>query len=441
MFTSSDEKHIFALSKTKVFKIPVQSCSEFVTCGWCLFTKDPYCGWCFLEERCSTRDACPANKEWISASSGEQCPHVEDITPTAMSVWEIETLNITVSNVLQGVKVSCLFHSNEIEGDFNHTEKAEVSSDGLSVKCRPTNISAIENKIKGSLEMKIAILANSSTTTIEGKFTIYRCETFVRCLDCTAKNWKCKWCPFSNQCTNRTCDNKSINTTEDCPRTINYTVVANGQDVVHDSDGSVYFSSGRSYTINITGTNLLEPKTTLNSLKYSCKIVVSGTHDVWFNRTYFNHGSLVCFLGKEGLSKITSQKDKLVATVQLMWGGSPVYGVAEQGFSVIIYTCDGLTKPAYNCGHCKSFALYQPHFNCQWCGKACVDSNEICNNTACDDPIITKVYPLSAHMNATTLIEITGVNLGSSFNDTIDSVTVAGKACDSIESGYIPGIK
>jgi hypothetical protein len=44
-------------------------------------------------------------------------------------------------------------------------------------------------------------------------------------------------------------------------------------------------------------------------------------------------------------------------------------------------------------------------------------------------------------MNATTLIEITGVNLGSSFNDIIDSVTVAGKACDSIESGYIPGIK
>jgi hypothetical protein len=44
-------------------------------------------------------------------------------------------------------------------------------------------------------------------------------------------------------------------------------------------------------------------------------------------------------------------------------------------------------------------------------------------------------------MNATTLIEITGVNLASSFNETIDSVTVAGTACDSIESGYIPGIK
>jgi hypothetical protein len=42
--------------------------------------------------RCSTRDACPENKEWISASSGDICPHVEDVTPTVMSVWEIETV-------------------------------------------------------------------------------------------------------------------------------------------------------------------------------------------------------------------------------------------------------------------------------------------------------------------------------------------------------------
>jgi hypothetical protein len=44
-------------------------------------------------------------------------------------------------------------------------------------------------------------------------------------------------------------------------------------------------------------------------------------------------------------------------------------------------------------------------------------------------------------MNATTLIQITGVNLGSSYNDTVDSVTVAGFACDSIETGYNPGRK
>ncbi|XP_060604288.1 plexin-B2-like [Ruditapes philippinarum] len=85
MFTSSDEKHIFVLSERKVFKVPVESCSGFLTCNECLGSNDPYCGWCFLEERCSTKDACPANREWTSASSGDTCPHVKDVSPTVMS--------------------------------------------------------------------------------------------------------------------------------------------------------------------------------------------------------------------------------------------------------------------------------------------------------------------------------------------------------------------
>jgi hypothetical protein len=53
----------------------------------------------------------------------------------------------------------------------------------------------------------------------------------------------------------------------------------------------------------------------------------------YLNVTYCKQNNLLSFfyITQEGLSKITSQKDKLVATVQLMWGGSPVYGVAEQG--------------------------------------------------------------------------------------------------------------
>ncbi|XP_060604285.1 plexin-A1-like [Ruditapes philippinarum] len=441
MFTSHDEKHIFVLSERKVFKIPVESCSEFRTCDGCLGSNDPYCGWCFLEERCSTSDACPVNREWISASSGDICPHVKDISPAVMSIEEIVTLDIKVSNVLQGVNVSCKFHSDEIGPTFYTTEIARVFNDGLSVLCSPTDILDITHRIKGSLEMKVSILTNGTATTIEGTFIIYSCETFERCIDCSSRNWKCRWCPYSNQCKERhiNCADISIINAEDCPRAINYTVVTKSVDIVHDSNGSVYFSRDRNYTINITGSNLLEPKTTPGALEYGCKIVVSGTQELWFNRTYFNHGSLKCYLEKESLSKITLQEGKLNATVQLMWGGSPVYG---DTMPVTIYACERLPTPANNCGHCKSFALYQPHFNCQWCGvSACVDNSQMCNTTACDAPVITEVHPLSAHINATTLIQITGVNLGSSYNDTVDSVTVAGIACDSIETGYNPGRK
>jgi hypothetical protein len=42
--------------------------------------------------RCSTSDACPVNREWISASSGDICPHVKDISPAVMSIEELVTV-------------------------------------------------------------------------------------------------------------------------------------------------------------------------------------------------------------------------------------------------------------------------------------------------------------------------------------------------------------
>ncbi|XP_053377899.1 plexin-B2-like [Mercenaria mercenaria] len=90
MYTSDDGKYIFFLSQRQVYKEPVETCLAFTTCVGCLGSKDPYCGWCFSENRCSTRNTCKSSSEWISVSSNEKCPDVVSINTTVTSNKEIQ---------------------------------------------------------------------------------------------------------------------------------------------------------------------------------------------------------------------------------------------------------------------------------------------------------------------------------------------------------------
>ncbi|XP_053377900.1 plexin-B-like [Mercenaria mercenaria] len=362
-----------------------------------------------------------------------------------MSDKEIPLLNIEVSHaLLEGVRVSCDFFSDEIGEQFHHNVTATVSNEGKTVKCRPTNILAIEDSIKGFSNVTVAILANDSDTTVHGNFIIYRCETFDRCTGCTASNWTCKWCTYSNQCIDddRSCDadDREVNFGE-CPRVTGYTMVSDDS-VLRDVNGTVYLSRDSSYDINITGTNLPVPSSgPTTDVSYKCKIVASGSHILWLNRTVFDEGgSFICKINKEEMASIQGTKGRLSATVHVTWGISPVNG---DTLPVVIYDCENLVNPSNNCGRCKSFAIYQPYLHCQWCMTRCIDSGISCNTTdsECEGPRISKVYPLSAHVNATTLIEIEGVNLGSVYNDTVNAVTIAGIPCTSVERSYDPGIK
>ncbi|XP_053391294.1 plexin-B-like [Mercenaria mercenaria] len=442
MYTSHDGKHIFVLSQRQVYKEPVESCSGFPTCASCLGSRDPYCGWCFLENRCGTRNICT---EWISVSSNEKCPHVISISPTVMSDKEIVLLNIEVSHaLLEGVRVSCDFFSDEIGEQFHHNVTATVSDGGKTVRCRPTNILAIEDSIKGFSNVTVAILANDSDTQIHGNFIVYRCETFDRCTGCIARNWTCKWCTYSNQCidNDRSCNDNDLEVNfGECPRVTGYTMVSDDS-FLRDANSTVYLSQDSSYDINITGTNLPVPRSgPTTHVSYKCKIVASGSHILWLNSTVFDKGgSIICKINKEEMASIPGLIGRLSATVHVTWGISPVNG---DTLPVVIYDCENLVKPSNNCGRCKSFANYQPYLHCQWCMTRCIDSGISCNaaESECDDPKISRVHPLSAHVNASTLIEIEGVNLGSAYNDTINAVTIAGIPCTSDESSYDPGMK
>ncbi|XP_070557216.1 plexin-A3-like [Ptychodera flava] len=58
MTFDSDEKHFYRLSARSVRKLKVEDCNQYTTCTSCLGSRDPYCGWCLLDRRCSTWASC-----------------------------------------------------------------------------------------------------------------------------------------------------------------------------------------------------------------------------------------------------------------------------------------------------------------------------------------------------------------------------------------------
>ena len=44
--------HVYVMTDKKLSKVKVQDCEQYSDCNQCLGARDPYCGWCSLENKC-----------------------------------------------------------------------------------------------------------------------------------------------------------------------------------------------------------------------------------------------------------------------------------------------------------------------------------------------------------------------------------------------------
>jgi plexin A len=76
--------HVYVMTDRKLSKVRVQDCAQYADCNQCLGARDPYCGWCSLENKCSLRgdcrDAALDPLYWISYKSG-RCTTITSVNP------------------------------------------------------------------------------------------------------------------------------------------------------------------------------------------------------------------------------------------------------------------------------------------------------------------------------------------------------------------------
>uniref|UniRef100_A0A8C7ICV7 Plexin b2b n=1 Tax=Oncorhynchus kisutch TaxID=8019 RepID=A0A8C7ICV7_ONCKI len=87
LFFDAGHSHLYITTEKKITKVPVQACHLKTDCQSCVSTRDPYCGWCVLEGRCTRRSSCRRAEEkngWLW-SPKQQCVKIVSFHPPNLS--------------------------------------------------------------------------------------------------------------------------------------------------------------------------------------------------------------------------------------------------------------------------------------------------------------------------------------------------------------------
>ncbi|XP_052780428.1 plexin-A1-like isoform X2 [Mya arenaria] len=416
---------LYAFSENVVRKIELAGCSLFPTCEKCMESKNIFCGWCMFDNRCTTPTQC-SNSEWILAESSTSiCPHINQTSPDVLRIDESTELTLTLShNLSTGLELRCQFESFVDNNTIlmNSSVPEVERGDEVTVECRSPDWTQLEHHIEGTTSVSVLLFTNvSSVAVMRGELTVFECETFTRCSKCNSNRWTCKWCPSVGRCIkeNNLCNG---NETSSCPEVTDYTVSDTN---LLDGSGDAHFAIEESYNITVKGMNLQN----FSSASYQCSVKHSDLPggEIQLTATRINDSEMMCHIPNGSIPKNLDSPTSLYVYLQ----SNKLDG---RSFKAVFYQCGSLISPSDNCGQCKSFKYFKKYLRCHWCGGKCIYAGKPCitAETMCPEPVITKVYPLSAHINAVTPIIVEGFNLGSHMNETINAVSVGNISCDTI---------
>ncbi|CAB1438486.1 unnamed protein product [Pleuronectes platessa] len=100
MAFSIDQHYLYVMSENQLARVPVEACSQYSTCGDCLGSGDPHCGWCVLHNMCARKEKCERSSEPRRfASDIKQCVRLS-VHPNNISVSQFSvTLVLEAHNV------------------------------------------------------------------------------------------------------------------------------------------------------------------------------------------------------------------------------------------------------------------------------------------------------------------------------------------------------
>ncbi|XP_036007955.1 plexin-A1 isoform X5 [Fundulus heteroclitus] len=203
MLFSPDLQHIYTLTDRQVVRVPVESCEQYTTCGECLGSRDPHCGWCVLHNVCSRKDRCErATEPQRFASDQRQCVELT-VQPRNISVTMSE-----VQLVLQALNVPDL--SAGVNCSFEDYVETEGRIQGGHIYCLSPSARDISPITRNKGDMRVVKLYLKSKET--GKkfasvdFVFYNCSVHQSCLSCVNGSFPCHWCKYRHMCTQNAYD-------------------------------------------------------------------------------------------------------------------------------------------------------------------------------------------------------------------------------------------
>ncbi|XP_061115071.1 plexin-A2 [Conger conger] len=426
MAFSLDGNFLYVMSERQVTRVPIESCEQYGTCGECLSSGDPHCGWCVLHNMCSRKDRCErADEPFRFAATLSQCVKVT-VYPDSIAVSEPSVpLLVKVSDVPDlSTGITCSFGNlTEVEGKVSGNQILCISPAAKDVPVIPTD----QDWFGVELRLNSKETGQMLTST-EVKF--YNCSVHQLCLSCVNSAFRCHWCKYRNLCTHdpTSCSFQEgrVNASEDCPQLVR--------------SEEILIPAGEVKPITLKARNLPQPQS--GQRGYECVLHIQGVnHRVTALR--FNSSSVQCQNSSylyEGM-KIS----ELPVDFSVVWNGNFIIDNPEN-IQVHLYKCAAQRD---SCGVCLKA---ERKFQCGWCtGESRCTLRHHCpaptyanrwldlssKNVKCTNPRITEVTPMAGPPEGGTRVTIHGTNLGLAFSELVGNVEVAGVQCTPQEDGYI----
>ncbi|XP_052871807.1 plexin-B [Anopheles cruzii] len=424
MFAPSND-HLYVLSERSIIKMKVEHCGTFGNCSDCLESRDPYCGWCSLEKRCTVRTACQKDTSaarWLSIGTGQQCIDFEMVAPDRLPIGQQSAVRLVIKTLPElphNAQYRCVF-GNATPIDAN------VTKEGLVCASPPVNERPSIGD--GQDHVLVPLSVRSSETNkdfVSRSFAFYDCTRHETCRQCLVSNWGCHWCIYDNRCAFNTssCRNSAniVQSEAACPR-------------LRQRSVPILLPNKVPKEIRLEIENLPRPQSAHTG--FLCTVNIEGAHMVLPARVEGNK-YIVC---EKTLYSYEAATNEYEATVDVNWNRNHYIDTV----TVVLYKCEilGSHRDHADCSLC---VTRDPKYQCTWCGQQC-SFNETCSDGAplvvrgggrmpgeeggCPRPRIDLIKPLSGPIEGGTLVTIEGSNLGIREEDVRGRIHIGNVPCE-----------
>ncbi|TKS90500.1 Plexin-B2 MM1 [Collichthys lucidus] len=390
----SSHQHLYITTEKKITKVPVQACHLKTDCHSCVSMKDPYCGWCVLEGKCTRKQECSRSAEkntWLW-SPDQKCVQIDSFNPPNLSCKKTQQIDIHIPDhppLRPSDSLQCVFGSVSSIAVINTANQVVVTCSLPETWDIPPT-----PEQQDYVSVPVKVMVNDRIEVTSGE-----------CIACVTSEWGCQWNAEDHSCSDR--DDR-----------------VDGEHIVkpQQSDSCPQFESpvpdlipvGYEIPINFQGRNLdiyMGRRFTIGTelMKHTDKEVIQ------------EQGSKFKFTGYE----FTYDKKQEV-NVSFHIKERDTERKIDSTLTVKLYNCSVGREDCSLCKHAD--AAYQ----CVWCAatRSCV-YRELCTSpqpAQCPNPEITDIIPHFGPLNGRISVTIKGSNMGIKKED-IKKITVAGVDC------------
>ncbi|XP_036695433.1 plexin-B3 isoform X7 [Balaenoptera musculus] len=436
LLVDSSGSHVYVLTSQQVDRVPVAACPQFPDCSSCLQARDPLCGWCVLQGRCTRKGQCgraAQPNQWLWSYEDGHCLHIQSLLPAHRPRQEQGQVALSVPR-LPTLTVDEYFHC--AFGDYDSLAHVE----GTHVACVTPPQDQLPHNPPGTEHITLPLaLMFEDVVVATTNFSFYDCsavqalEAAAPCGACVGSLWRCHWCPQSSRCVYG----------ERCPegeRTI-YSAQQEDSQVrgpgacprVEGLVGPLLVPVGWESRLALRVRNLQHFRGL--PAAYHCWLELPGE----LQRL---PASLEEVAGDAGL--IHCQAQQFQPSMAQRELPVPIYVTRGEGqrldnahtLHVTLYDC-AVGHP--DCSHCQAA---NGSLGCLWCShdQPTCRYGPLCPPGAveplCPTPSIDSVEPLTGPPEGGLALTILGSNLGRDFADVQDAVSVAGRPCSPDPSLY-----